>query len=55
MFQKVPGSELSRRMNILRARMDSDHPEWRLLAVFSKVTRVLSDRDNAGWRGAYPP
>jgi Xaa-Pro aminopeptidase len=39
MFQKVPQTELARRMSALRARLDHDCPEWRLLAVFSKINQ----------------
>lgn len=39
MFQKVPRTELARRLDALRARMDRDCPDWRLLAVFSKINQ----------------
>ncbi|MGC9519171.1 MAG: M24 family metallopeptidase [Desulfuromonadaceae bacterium] len=39
MSHKVPASELSTRMQALRQRMDQDHPEWELLAIFSKVNQ----------------
>ncbi len=39
MFDKVPCSELEQRLQALRLRMDQDCPDWRLLAVFSKVNQ----------------
>ncbi len=39
MFQKVPRAELERRLAALRARLDHDSPEWRLLAVFGKINQ----------------
>ncbi|MDY0291213.1 MAG: Xaa-Pro peptidase family protein [Desulfuromonadaceae bacterium] len=36
---KVPARELDTRMQALRKRMDQDHPEWELLAIFSKVNQ----------------
>jgi Xaa-Pro aminopeptidase len=39
MFHKVPASELNARMQAIRKRMDQDHPEWELLAIFSKVNQ----------------
>lgn len=39
MFDKVPQSELKQRLHALRMRMDQDHPEWELLAVFSKINQ----------------
>lgn len=39
MFQKVPRAELERRLNALRARLDHDSPEWRMLAVFGKINQ----------------
>jgi len=39
MFHKVPASELNARMQAMRKRMDQDHPEWELLAIFSKVNQ----------------
>lgn len=39
MPHKVPASELNSRMQTLRQRMDQDHPEWELLAIFSKVNQ----------------
>lgn len=36
---KVPARELATRMQALRKRMDQDHPEWELLAIFSKVNQ----------------
>ncbi len=36
---KVPARELTTRMQALRKRMDQDHPEWELLAIFSKVNQ----------------
>lgn len=39
MFQKVPRAELERRLTALRARLDHDCPEWRLLAVFGKINQ----------------
>jgi Xaa-Pro aminopeptidase len=39
MFHNVPASELNARMQAIRKRMDQDHPEWELLAIFSKVNQ----------------
>jgi Xaa-Pro aminopeptidase len=39
MFDKVPRFELEQRLQALRLRMDHDCPDWRLLAVFSKVNQ----------------
>lgn len=39
MFQKVPRAELERRLAELRARLDQDSPEWRMLAVFGKINQ----------------
>lgn len=39
MTHKVPASELHSRMQTLRQRMNQDHPEWELLAIFSKVNQ----------------
>ena len=39
MFQKVPRQELDTRLNAIRKRMDQDHPDWQLLAVFNKVNQ----------------
>lgn len=39
MFQKVPRAELVRRLAALRARLDHDSPEWRMLAVFGKINQ----------------
>jgi Xaa-Pro aminopeptidase len=39
MFHKVPASELNARMQAMRKRIEQDHPEWELLAIFSKVNQ----------------
>lgn len=39
MTGKVPARELQARMQALRQRMEQDHPEWELLAIFSKVNQ----------------
>lgn len=39
MTQRVPATELQSRMLALRKRMEQDHPEWKLLAIFSKVNQ----------------
>ncbi|MFO7831952.1 MAG: Xaa-Pro peptidase family protein [Desulfuromonadaceae bacterium] len=39
MTHNVPASELHTRMQALRQRMNQDHPEWELLAIFSKVNQ----------------
>ena len=39
MTHKVPACELFTRMQAIRMRMDQDHPEWELLAIFSKVNQ----------------
>ena len=39
MTNKVPVAELQTRMQALHQRMDQDHPEWSLLAIFSKVNQ----------------
>ncbi|HOT04230.1 MAG TPA: Xaa-Pro peptidase family protein [Methanolinea sp.] len=37
MHDYVPASELQGRMNRFRARMDIDHPEWEMVAIFGKI------------------
>lgn len=39
MTGKVPAHELQTRMQALRQRMEQDHPEWELLAIFSKINQ----------------
>ncbi|AJF07615.1 M24 family metallopeptidase [Geoalkalibacter subterraneus] len=39
MFNKVPRAELDDRMQRLRARLDRDSPDWRLLIVVSKINQ----------------
>jgi len=39
MFNKVPRTELDDRMQRLRARLDRDSPNWRLLIVVSKINQ----------------
>ncbi|OQY18538.1 MAG: peptidase M24 [Desulfobacteraceae bacterium 4572_35.1] len=39
MFNKVPKIELQSRLSALRTRMDSECPEWQLIAIFSKINQ----------------